>query len=151
MNKHNRRKASVVHKDILGGRKSPISYHLKHGFNETLEVLEALSRLQFKEANLELQQVIFGYSMWLYQLTGKDFYLRGCNDAVQEFYNRRKIWLEIFGLYNLEFKSEYLDNGSNFRRPHKIKEALRRAGLEINNILANSLSRKYTRLNPQPK
>jgi len=147
----NRRRASNVHKDILGSKKRSIGYHIRHGFNETLEVFEALSRLQCREARLELQQVMFGVQMFVYQLIGKDFYLLGCDDAVQEFYNRRKIWLEIFGLYALEFKSEYLDNGSNFRRPHKIKEALRRAGLEINNILANSLSRKYTRLNPPPK
>jgi len=146
-----RRRASTVHADILGGTQRTISYHVSHGFNESLEVLEALSRLQLREARLELQQVIFGCSMWLYQLTGKDFYLWGCNDAVQEFYNRRKVWLEIFKLYDLEFKSEYLDGGSNFRRTHKIKEALRQAGMHINNILANSLSRKYTRLNPAPK
>jgi hypothetical protein len=148
MSELNKRKASVVHGDILGGRKHPISYHIKHAFNETVEVFEALFKLQFREAHLELQQVIFGYSMWLYQITGVDFYLWGCNDTVEEFYNRRKVWLEIFRLYDLEFKSEYLDDGSNFRRPHKIKEAMRRAGFHINNMLAGSLSRKYTMLNP---
>ena len=132
-----RRKASEVHQDILGGKERVIKYHIIHCFNETLEVLEALSRFQFSEARLELQQVIFGLSMWIYQITGKDFYLRGCADAVQEFYNRRKVWLEIFSLYDLEFKSEYLDGGSNFRRAYKIQEALRRAGLHINEILSN--------------
>lgn len=146
MSKAGRHRASTVYTDILGGKRHSVGYYVKHGFNESVEVLEALSRLQFKEAYTEFQQVMFGCEMWLYQLTSKDFYLVGCNDAVQEFYARRKIWLEIFALYNLEFKSEYLDNGSNFRRPHKIKEALKRAGLHINNILANSLSRKYARL-----
>jgi hypothetical protein len=147
----NSHRASTVHQDILGGKRRTIGYHISHGFNETLEVLEALRRLQIGEARLELQQVIFGFSMWLYQLTGKDFYLWGCSDAVQEFYNRRKVWLEIFKLYDLEFRSEYLDGGSNFRRPYKIKEALRLAGMHINDILANSLSSKYTKLNPVPK
>jgi hypothetical protein len=151
MSKLNKRKASVVYGDILGDRNHSTSYHIKHAFNETLEVIEALLKLQFKEARLELQQVIFGYSMWAYQLTGIDFYLWGCEDTVEEFYNRRKVWLEIFQLYDLEFKSEYLDNGSNFRRPHKIKEAMGRAGLHINNMLASSLSRKYTMLNPPNK
>jgi hypothetical protein len=144
-------KASSVHQDILGGKKRSTGYHISHWFNESLEVLEALSRLQFSEAKLELQQVIFGCLIWLHQVTDIDFYLWGCSDAVQEFYNRRKVWLEIFRLYDLEFRSEYLDGGSNFRRPHKIKAALKAAGMHINDILAGSLSRKYTRLHPLPK
>jgi hypothetical protein len=147
----NRYKASIVHQDILGGKRRSIGYHVSHWFNESLEVLEALSRLKVGEAKLELQQVIFGFSMWVYQATGKDFYLWGCSDAVQEFYNRRKVWLEIFHLYDLEFHSEYLDGGSNFRRPYKIQAALKCAGMHINDLLAGSLSRKYTRLNPPPK
>jgi len=137
-------KASAVHKDILGGRKYSTSYYISHGIREFWEWLQALMNLQLQEASLEFQQVLFGIEMWLYQATGKDFELWGCADAVHEFYERRHTWLEIFQLFDLEFKSEYLDGGSNFRRPAKIKAALQAAGLSINDIHARSLCRKYT-------
>jgi len=139
------RRASTVYRDILGGKEHTADYYVKHCVKEIFEVLEALSRLALAEAYLELQQVIFGIAMWIYQSTGRDFYLWGCMAAVQEFYNRRKVWLEIFALYDLEFKSEYLDDGSNFRRPYKIKQALQKAGMYVNIILAENLSRKYTK------
>ena len=135
--------ASKVYTEILGGKKRPLKYYIKHCFYETLEVFEALVKLKFSEAYLELQQVIFGFSMWLYQKAEKDFQLYGCNKAVEEFYNRRKVWLELFEMYSLTFKSEYLDGGSNYRRPHKIVQAFGRAGLRIHKLLAANLSRMY--------
>lgn len=137
-------RAAVVHKDIFGGRKYSASYYISHWFRECWECLQALVKLQPQEAFLEFQQVLFGLEIWLYQATGKDFELWGCMDVVHEFYARRCIWLEIFQLFDLEFKSEYLDGGSNFRRPAKIKAALGAAGLHINDIHARSLCRKYT-------
>ena len=138
------RKASVVHNDILGGRTLSARYHITHAIQECWEVLQALAKLDFKEAELEAQQVLFGIEMWCYQTIKADFDLRGCSDAVQEFYDRRRVWLELFKLFDMEFKSEYLDKGSNFRRPHKIQEAFRAAGLRINDLHARTLSRKYT-------
>jgi hypothetical protein len=140
------RKASAVHNDILGGRTLPIRYHITHTAQEVWEVLQALARCRFKEAALEAQQVLFGIEMWYYQTIKEDFDLRGCADAVQEFYDRRRVWLELFKMFDIEFKSEYLDKGSNFRRPHKIQEAFRAAGLRINALHARTLSRKYTML-----
>ena len=136
-------KASVVHNDILGGKQYPVKYYVKHSFTELWEVIEALAKLNLKEAKLEAQQVIFGLEMWLYQTTKKDFDMFFCNGAIEEFYYRRTVWLELFGLFDLEFRSEYLDNGSNFRRPHKIRQAFFAAGMYLHELHARLLSRKY--------
>ena len=138
------RKASVVYLEILGGKKYSLVYYVKHLFEETLEIFEALFNAEYREAILETQQVIFVLEMLFHQATKIDFELKGCSQAVNEFYARREIWLEIFSLFDVAFKPEYLDGGSNFRRPYKIKEALRRAGVYVRDLHARSLSRKYS-------
>jgi hypothetical protein len=122
-----RRKASEVYRDILGGK----AQRWTSIFSELYEFLEAISCFNFKEANLEGQQVLYAIQMQYYQMSGVDFYLQFCDEVVDGFYLRREVWLEIFKEYNVPFKNEYLEYGSNYKRIHKIKKALELAGLKI--------------------
>lgn len=121
------RKASLVHHELLGGRSFPFSYIL----GEMFEVLEALAKLDFKEAAMEASQVLYAIQMYFYQLTRIDFTLLCCSKVVQGFYDRRKVWHRIFDLYHTPFYNDYLYHGSNYMRPVKIKKALELAGVDI--------------------
>ena len=132
-----RRKASTVSKDLLNNRK----YGCKYLFGEILEVFEALGKLDFVEAKMELQQVWFAIQMLYYQNTGHDFYLRGVEEQVQSFYDRRIIWLKVFAYFGAreKFNNDCLVNGSNYMRPHKIIKALEIAGVYCSPYLAETL------------
>lgn len=134
-----RRKASEVFNEILG-RKKQSWWDI---FKEILEFLDALTDLNWDEAELELEQVLYAFQMQFYQITKIDFYLKGCEKAVEGFYARRNVWLEIFDEFKIEFKNEYLEHGSNYRRAYKIKKALELAGVEIDAKKASELCLKY--------
>lgn len=130
-----KRKASKIKEELLSGRNYSFSYVL----GEVLEVFEALLKLDFAEALTELRQVWYGLQMQFFQLTGVDFYLTGCEDVVQSFYDRRIVWRMIFDSLDREFKNKYLVNGSNWERPHKIVAALGLAGVTINAEMAERM------------
>jgi hypothetical protein len=121
------RKASEVYRDILGGK----AQKWASIFSEIWEFIEAVSKLDAEEMRLEGQQVLYALQMQLYQIIEIDFYLQSCEDAVEGFYARRAVWLEIFDEYKTPFKNEYLEYGSNYKRIHKIKKALELAGVHI--------------------
>jgi hypothetical protein len=133
------RRASEVYRDILGGK----SQKWTSIFSELRELLEALIKLDLKEARLEGQQVLYALQMQLYQITDIDFYLQHCTEVVEGFYFRRDVWLEIFKEYNTPFKNEYLENGSNYKRIHKIKKALELAGVKVSTKEAITTYLKY--------
>ena len=119
--------ARDVSRELLGGRKYSFFYVL----GECREVLEALWQRNPKEAMEELSQVWYGLQMQYFQITGHNIRLRGCNACVQEFFDRRKVWKKIFQKFEEEFSSDYLKNGSNYMRPHKIQAALGHAHKHI--------------------
>jgi len=121
------RKASEVYRDILGGK----AQRWTSIFSELYEFIEAAAKLDFNEMRLEGQQVLYAIQMQLYQAGNIDFYLQGCGEVVEGFYNRREVWLDIFKEYSVTFKNEYLEHGSNYKRIHKIKKALELAGVNI--------------------
>jgi hypothetical protein len=137
------RKASVVYRDILDSRKYSLAYHIAHICRESWEVAEALFHRDITGAKLEMEQVMYAIQMMLHQYTGKDFDLAWCSNTVQEFYNRRTIWLQLFKDLDIPFCSSYLDGGSNFRRTHKIVAALAAAGYYISDYDAEYLRRRY--------
>lgn len=134
-----RRKASEVFNEILGKKKQSWEAILK----ESIELLEALIDLDWCEASLEFEQVLYTFQMQFYQVTNIDFYLIGCDNAVEGFYVRRNVWLNIFSEFKTEFKNEYLEHGSNYRRAYKIKKALELAGVDIDTKKASELCLKY--------
>lgn len=136
--------ASEVDRDLLHNKKYSLRYYLCSAFKETCEALWALAKLDFRELRLELEQLAFGAQMMYHQYSGKDFKLVFCNGAVKEYYDRRVIWLSVFDLFDKEFKVDYMDGGTNFRKPRKIKQALALAGVEISDLQARILSRKYS-------
>ena len=133
------RKASSVFVEILGGRPQKWTSI----FIELAEVFEALFKWDILELKLEYEQVLYAIQMQLHQWLGVDFYLRGCSNAVEGFYRRRDVWLNIFNRYNVEFKNEYLQEGSNYKRAHKIKKALELAGVKIGAREASEICLEY--------
>ena len=133
--------ARDVHRELLGERNYSFSYVL----GEAWEVIEALWKRDIKEAKEELRQVWYGLQMQYYQLTGHNIRLRGCNDCVQSFFDRRKVWKKIFRKFGEEFSSDYLKNGSNYMRPHKIQAALGLAHVHITLQHAERLAKQIAK------
>lgn len=134
-----RRRTSEVHNEILGGKDQQWLSIVR----EAIELMEAVIKWDEAEMCLEFQQVLYALQMQAYQITGIDFQLRGCSSAVEGFYTRRRVWFEIFNEFQVPFKSEYLENGSNYKRAHKIKKALELAGVAIDTKQAVQLCLKY--------
>jgi hypothetical protein len=135
-----RRRTSEVYNEILGGKDQQWLSIAR----EVIELVEATFRWDKAEMLLEFQQVLYALQMQAYQLTGIDFQLWGCSSAVEGFYTRRKVWFEIFEEFQVPFKNEYLENGSNYKRAYKIKKALELAGVNIDTKKAVQLCLKYT-------
>jgi len=133
-----------VCEELLGGRKYPLTSLV----GEVIEALQALLKLDFKEFSGELRQIIFEAQIHIHQTTGLDFKLLFCEDVINEGYLRREVWIELFSLFDIEFHNKYLINGSNFRRPHKVKAAFWLAGLRLNILHTLNLSDKYKKLYP---
>lgn len=133
------RKASSVFVEILGRRPQKCSSI----FVEIAEVFGALFKWDIPELKLEYEQVLYAIQMQVYQWSNIDFYLVGCDNAVEGFYKRRDVWLNIFNRYNVEFKNEYLEEGSNYKRAHKIKRALELAGVHIGAREASEICLEY--------
>lgn len=137
-------KVKQVCEELLGGRKYPLTSLL----GEVIEALQALLKPDFKEFLGEFRQIIFELQIHIHQTTGADFDLLFCTDVINEGYLRRKVWIELFSLFDIPFHNKYLINGSNFRRAHKIKAAFKLAGLRLNVLHAVSLSEKYKQIYP---
>jgi hypothetical protein len=132
-------RASRVYTELFDGHRQSF----KCLITEIFEVFEALHILDFKEAAKEFRQVLFEVQMHLYHYTKLDFTLRLCSDVVDGFYTRRKVWLKMFENYNVPFKSQYLKNGSNYKRAHKIVLAFKLAGFIISEEAAENLRDTY--------
>lgn len=135
-----RRRTSEVHNEILGGKDQQWLSIVR----EAAELAEAVFKWDETEMRLEFQQVLYALQMQAYQITGIDFQLRGCGSAVEGFYTRREVWFEIFEEFQIPFKNEYLENGSNYKRAYKIKKALELAGVVIDTKKAVQLCLKYS-------
>lgn len=139
LTKSKNRRASEIHQELLNGRNYSFSYVL----GEMAEVLEALFKADISEMAMEISQVWYGLQMQWYQWTKWDFRLIGCKAMVDDFYARREIWKRIFGIYGKPFSSDYLVNGSNYNRPHKIQKALALAGVYISMTRAEDIAQEY--------
>lgn len=120
---------------VMSGRKYPVT----HWLGEIKETLEALVKLDLKEAKAEFQQVLWGIQVLVHQATGLDFKIRFCDATVKEGVSRRKVWVKIFEFYDLRFHNDYLTGGSNFRRYKKIQSALSKAGVIVDDKQAIQL------------
>ena len=82
--------------------------------------------------------------MLLFKYTGKDFKLRWCEDAVEGYYARRWVWAQIFITMGVHLEGKFLQDGSNYHKPDKIRKALARAGKEIDVKTAVMLYEKFS-------
>jgi hypothetical protein len=130
--------------ELIGARKYPVSAF----FGEIGEALWALLKLDFKELLEELEQLMFLVQVIYHQRTGADFEIRYCKNVLAEAYQRRRVWTEMFALLEIPFSNKYLENGSNYRKPHKIRAAFQMAGLRINVIHSVLLCEKFTKRYP---
>jgi hypothetical protein len=137
------RTAAEVNRELLHNERYSLKYYICSGFKETFEALWALVKFDLAEFELELQQLAFGVQMMYHQYSGEDFELNFCADTVQEYYDRRVVWLSLFDLFDIEFNVAYMVHGTNFRKPSKIQKALALAGKQIPDVQARILARKY--------
>ena len=111
---------------MFGGDRYPVKALL----GEVKELLTAVWRRQWNAAAEEASQVAFDVQHVLYGATGLDFKPRLCRRFVAELVHRAEVWSQIFSDKGLEFDPRWLRGGSNYRRPEKVKAALRAAGLD---------------------
>jgi len=94
----------------------------------------------------ERAQVWLLLQIWFHQVTGKNFVLIGCQDAVQRLYDRRKVWAGIFLDAGVKFHSKYLREGSNYLRPMLVQRVLKKAGVNLSIRTCIILSERHSRM-----
>ena len=128
-----------VSRDLLNGRKYPLSY-LTGELGELGESVKNMDWTNFKE---ELGDSAYAAQMILAQKLGLNLPLIGASAPVDKFYARRKGWEEVFKERGVPFSNDYLAGGSNLKKPKKIQAALGLAGHAISKEDARTASLKY--------
>lgn len=111
-------KASSVSKGLCSGNLG-ISFVL----GELKELVEAASWAEFID---ELCDVYTGVILVVYETSGVDLHIRWMS-TVNKWIEREATWRNIFSKEGLEFSPKYLSDGSNWRKPEKIRAALAKA------------------------
>lgn len=128
-----------VSRDLLNGRKYPLSY-LTGELGELGESVKNMDWTNFKE---ELGDSAYAAQMILAQKLGLNLPLIGASAPIDKFYARRKGWEEVFKERGIPFSNDYLAGGSNLKKPKKIQAALGLAGHAISKEDARTASLKY--------
>jgi len=128
-----------VSRDLLNGRKYPLSY-LTGELGELGESVKNMDWPNFKE---ELGDSAYAAQMILAQKLGLNLPLIGASAPIDKFYARRKGWEEVFKERGVPFSNDYLAGGSNLKKPKKIQAALGLAGHDISKEDARTASLKY--------
>jgi hypothetical protein len=128
-----------VSRDLLNGRKYPLSY-LTGELGELGESVKNMDWPNFKE---ELGDSAYAAQMILAQKLGLNLPLIGASAPVDKFYARRKGWEDIFKDRGVTFSNDYLAGGSNLKKPKKIQAALGLAGHSITKDEARAFALKH--------
>jgi hypothetical protein len=128
-----------VSRDLLNGRKYPLSY-LTGELGELVESVKNMDWPNFKE---ELGDSAYAAQMILAQKLGLNLPLIGASAPVDKFYARRKGWEDIFKERGVPFSNDYLAGGSNLKKPKKIQAALGLAGHAITKDEARAFALKH--------
>ena len=128
-----------VSRDLLNGRKYPLSY-LTGELGELGESVKNMDWPNFKE---ELGDSAYAAQMILAQKLGLNLPLIGASAPIDKFYARRKGWEEVFKERGVPFSNDYLAGGSNLKKPKKIQAALGLAGHPISQDDARAFSLKH--------
>jgi hypothetical protein len=128
-----------VSRDLLNGRKYPLSY-LTGELGELGESVKNMDWPNFKE---ELGDSAYAAQMILAQKLGLNLPLIGASAPVDKFYARRKGWEDIFKDRGVTFSNDYLAGGSNLKKPKKIQAALGLAGHAITKDEARAFALKH--------
>jgi hypothetical protein len=134
-----------VMRDLYGKRKLDPNYLT----GEMDEFHEAYNDKNPAGLDEEMQDVIYALHLLKHQATRKNFPIVGADDKIREFYHRKDFFDQAFKERNVPFSTDYLAEGSNPLKPHKIQRAFALAGHQITPEDAQSISQRYQPMTPQ--
>lgn len=128
-----------VMRDLYGKRKLDPNY--LNG--EMDEFHEAYRNKDAPGLDEEMQDVIYALHLLKHQATRKNFPIVGADDKLREFYRRKDFLNQSFQERNVPFHTDYMAEGSNPLKPHKIQRAFELAGHTLSPEDAAALSNRY--------
>lgn len=132
-------------RDLYGKRKLNPNYLT----GEMDEFHEAYKNKNAPGIDEEMQDVIYALHLLKHQATRKNFPIVGADDKIKEFYRRKDFFNKAFQERNVPFHTDYLAEGSNPLKPHKIQRAFELAGHSITPEDAVSISKGYQPMTSQ--
>lgn len=127
--------AKEVSEMVIPGSKYPFSY-LTGEIKELIQAIKAKDKDNIKE---EKADVLYAAQMLLHQNTGLNFKMRGADQTIDKFMQRREMWKDIMGRYGVEYHPNLLVGGGNYRKQSKIRAALKAGGYDISEQELSSL------------
>lgn len=122
------RRPSEARRELLNGRRYPFSYLT----GEAKELVDAIKNRDKENIKEEIGDVLYAMQMLAHQSTGLDApFLPPAQKTTRKFHKRRSVWKDILARKGLEFSNDYLEGGSNYRKPEKIRKAIQAAGSDI--------------------
>jgi NTP pyrophosphatase (non-canonical NTP hydrolase) len=130
-------KSKNLHRDITAGRHYPFSFLT----GEAKELLEAVKNKDWNNFKEEIGDTTYAAQMLAAQATGLNHPVYA---DLKKFYDREKVWKDLFKAKNSVYHPRHMQGGSNFAKPSKIIKALESAGVKINQAEAERLANHYT-------
>ena len=97
-------------------------YTFHHVLGEAWETLVALAG--YGDVREEAQDTLIALQLWVYERTQLDWEMVISQRAMRKARNRRAEWELIFRREGLTFDPKWLRNGSNYKKPEKVKLAI---------------------------
>lgn len=130
-------KSKNLHRDITAGRHYPFSFLT----GEAKELLDAVKNRDWNNFKEEIGDTTYAAQMLAAQATGLNHPVYA---DLKKFYDREKVWKELFKAKSSVYHPKHMQGGSNFAKPSKIIKALESAGVKINQAEAERLANHYT-------
>jgi NTP pyrophosphatase (non-canonical NTP hydrolase) len=126
-----------LHRDITAGRHYPFSFLT----GEAKELLDAAKNRDWNNFKEEIGDTTYAAQMLAAQTTGLNHPVYA---DLKKFYDREKVWKEMFKAKKSDYHPKHMQGGSNFAKPSKIIKAFESAGIKINQAEAERLANHYT-------
>lgn len=133
-------KAKELANYFLGPRREYDDHYLSGEYDEYMTELKNKNNPGIEE---ELQDLMFAAQMLAYHRTGKDRKVVGADQKIGVFIDRVKTFEDMFTKQGIPFSTDYLQGGSNWRKPEKIVKAFTSAGKPLSMDEAVSLRDEY--------
>jgi hypothetical protein len=100
------------------------SYRLSDVASELKELLEEVAACNLDAAHEELGDFLLAAQLWVATVTGWDWRMVLPARTWVKYEDRVLVWRRIFAEHGLEFSPNYLVNGGNYNKKHKVEAAL---------------------------